>query len=131
MGSADRSARARGHVCEAQHGANTFHPNDSIPKTDPPENLRRVSEVPPLCQTPENLQWILRLLGDSYAAAGPHLHSIIDEDHRLDATGVVAKMGAIRVMTLATTTARGDPRVGPADELLHRGLLHFGSRIPG
>lgn len=78
-------------------------------------------------ENPEDLERLQRLLDDSYAAAGPHLRSVITEERRLDAAGVVAEMGAMRVMALATTTARGEPRVGPVDGLFYRGRLHFGS----
>ncbi|MGW0735710.1 pyridoxamine 5'-phosphate oxidase family protein [Streptomyces sp. NPDC002851] len=78
-------------------------------------------------ETPEDLQRLQRLLDASYAAAGPHLRSIVTEDRRLDAAGVVTELGAMRVMALATTTARGEPRVGPVDGLFYRGHLHFGS----
>lgn len=33
----------------------------------------------------------------------------------------------MRVMALATTTARGEPRVGPVDGLFYRGRVYFGS----
>ena len=78
-------------------------------------------------ETPEDLDWLQCLLDDSYAAAGPHLRSIVGQERRLDAAGVVAELGAMRVMVLATTTARGEPRAGPVDGLFHRGRFHFGS----
>ncbi len=78
-------------------------------------------------ESPEDLAWLQRLLDDSYAAAGPHLRSVVTEERRLDAAGVVAEMGALRVMAPATTTAGGEPRVGPVDGLFYRGRLHFGS----
>lgn len=71
--------------------------------------------------------WLQELLDESYAAAGAHLRSVVTPERRLDAAGVVAELGAMRVMALATTTARGEPRVGPVDGLFHRGRLHFGS----
>ncbi|MGG7573545.1 pyridoxamine 5'-phosphate oxidase family protein [Streptomyces sirii] len=78
-------------------------------------------------ESPGDLAWLQRLLDDSYAAAGRHLRSVVTEERRLDAAGVVAEMGAMRVMALATTTAGGEPRVGPVDGLFYRGRLHFGS----
>ncbi|GAA1344545.1 pyridoxamine 5'-phosphate oxidase family protein [Saccharothrix algeriensis] len=78
-------------------------------------------------ETPEDLAWLQRLLDDSYAAAGRHLRSVVTEERRLDAAGVVAELGAMRVMALATATAAGEPRVGPVDGLFYRGRLHFGS----
>ncbi len=68
-----------------------------------------------------------RLLDDSYATAGPHLRSIIDEDRRLDAAGVVARLRGVSTMALATVTAHGEPRVGPVDGLFLRGHFLFGS----
>ncbi|MGW3566379.1 pyridoxamine 5'-phosphate oxidase family protein [Streptomyces sp. NPDC000941] len=76
---------------------------------------------------PEDLERLQRLLDDSYVLAGAHLRSIITPERRLDAAGVVAEMGAMRVMALATVTARGEPRVGPVDGLFYQGRLHFGS----
>ncbi|WP_246096050.1 hypothetical protein [Streptomyces botrytidirepellens] len=54
-------------------------------------------------ESPEDLERLQHLLDDSYAAAGPHLRSIITAGRRLDAAGVVTEMGAMRVMALATT----------------------------
>lgn len=78
-------------------------------------------------EIPEDLARLQRLLDDSYASAGAHLRSVITPERRLDAAGVVAEMGAMRVMALATVTATGEPRVGPVDGLFYRGRLHFGS----
>ncbi|MEU4800833.1 pyridoxamine 5'-phosphate oxidase family protein [Actinosynnema sp. NPDC023587] len=78
-------------------------------------------------ETAEDLKWLQRLLDDSYAVAGSHLRSVVTPERRLDAAGVVAELGAMRVMVLATTTAAGEPRVSPVDGLFHRGRLHFGS----
>ncbi|MEV0679888.1 pyridoxamine 5'-phosphate oxidase family protein [Actinosynnema sp. NPDC050436] len=78
-------------------------------------------------ETSDDLEWLQRLLDDSYAVAGPHLRSVVTPERRVDAAGVVAELGAMRVMALATTTAAGEPRVGPVDGLFFRGRLHFGS----
>ncbi|CCH28014.1 pyridoxamine 5'-phosphate oxidase family protein [Actinosynnema sp. NPDC047251] len=78
-------------------------------------------------ETAEDLKWLQRLLDDSYAVAGRHLRSVVTPERRLGAAGVVAELGAMRVMALATTTAAGEPRVGPVDGLFFRGRLHFGS----
>ncbi|MFI0220649.1 pyridoxamine 5'-phosphate oxidase family protein [Streptomyces lydicus] len=78
-------------------------------------------------ETPEDLERLQHLIDHSYASAGAHLRSIVTAERRLDAAGVVAELGSMRVMALATTTARGEPRVGPVDGLFYRGRLHFGS----
>ncbi|MCT2593588.1 pyridoxamine 5'-phosphate oxidase family protein [Streptomyces sp. N2-109] len=76
-------------------------------------------------ETPEDLDRLQRLLDDSYAAAGTYLRSVLAKERRLDAAGVVAELGAVHVMALATTTAGGEPRVGPTDGLFYRGRLYF------
>ncbi|MGW7557245.1 pyridoxamine 5'-phosphate oxidase family protein [Streptomyces rimosus] len=59
-------------------------------------------------ETPEDMKRLQRLLDDSYAAAGPYLRSVIAAERRLDAEGVVAEVGTLRVMALATTTSDGE-----------------------
>ncbi|MFI9228831.1 pyridoxamine 5'-phosphate oxidase family protein [Streptomyces rimosus] len=80
-------------------------------------------------ETPEDMKRLQRLLDDSYAAAGPYLRSVIAAERRLDAEGVVAEMGTLRVMALATTTSGGEPRIGPVDGLFYRGRLYFYSGV--
>ncbi len=75
----------------------------------------------------EDLELLQRVLDQSYASAGAHLRTIVTVERRLDAAGVVAEMGSMRVMALATTTAQGEPRVRPVDGLFYRGHVLFGS----
>ncbi|GAA2932508.1 hypothetical protein GCM10020221_30350 [Streptomyces thioluteus] len=78
-------------------------------------------------ETPDDMTALQRLLDDSYATAGPHLRSVVDEDRRLDAAGVVARLRGIPMMALATVTATGEPRVGVVDGHFFRARLYFGS----
>ncbi|KNB52479.1 pyridoxamine 5'-phosphate oxidase family protein [Streptomyces caatingaensis] len=78
-------------------------------------------------ETPDDLTALQRLLDDSHAAAGPHLRSVLDEERRLDAAGVVARLPGISMMALATVTAVGEPRVGVVDGHFFRGRFYFGS----
>ncbi len=78
-------------------------------------------------ETPEELTALQRLLDDSFAASGHHLRSIIREDRRLDAAGVVERLRAVSTMALATVTARGEPRVAPVDAIFYRGHFVFGT----
>ncbi|MBH1934841.1 pyridoxamine 5'-phosphate oxidase family protein [Streptomyces sp. AV19] len=78
-------------------------------------------------ETPDDMTALQRLLDASHAMAGPHLRSVLDEDRRLDATGVVARLRGIPMMALATATAAGEPRVGVVDGHFYRGRLYFGS----
>jgi len=78
-------------------------------------------------ETPEELTTLQRLLDDSYAAAGPYLRSVLNEERRLDAAGVVARLQGVCTMALATVTAHGEPRVSPVDGLFFHGSFVFGS----
>lgn len=78
-------------------------------------------------ETQADLEELQRLLDTSYATAGPHLRSVITPERRLDAAGVVAQTGGIKVLHLATVTARHEPRVSPVDALFYRGRFYFGS----
>lgn len=78
-------------------------------------------------ETQADLDELQHLLDTSYATAGPHLLSVITPERRLDAAGVVARTGGIKVLHLATVTARHEPRVSPVDALFYRGHFYFGS----
>jgi uncharacterized pyridoxamine 5'-phosphate oxidase family protein len=78
-------------------------------------------------ETPEDLAWLQQLLDDSYARAGEHLLSIHTPELRLDAARLAAMLTGVRVLSLATVTAKGEPRVGPVDGIFYRGRWHFGS----
>ncbi|MEU7044680.1 pyridoxamine 5'-phosphate oxidase family protein [Streptomyces varsoviensis] len=78
-------------------------------------------------ETPEELTALQRLLDDTFAASGQHLRSIITEERRLDAAGVVDRLRGVSTMALATVTARGEPRVAPVDAIFYRGRFLFGT----
>ncbi|MEV0276641.1 pyridoxamine 5'-phosphate oxidase family protein [Streptomyces sp. NPDC050610] len=78
-------------------------------------------------ETPEELTALQRLLDDSYAASGRYLRSVIGEERRLGAEGVVDRLRGVSTMALATVTARGEPRVAPVDAIFHRGHFVFGT----
>jgi len=78
-------------------------------------------------ETPHDLRDLQRLLDDSHGAAGPHLRSIVDDEHRLGASELVAVLTGINVLDVATVTAGGEPRMAPVDGVFHRGRWHFGS----
>lgn len=67
------------------------------------------------------------LLDRSIASAGPHLASIFTEERRLTAVQVVERLPGMRLLTLATVTATGEPRTAPVDGLFYRGRFWFGS----
>jgi Pyridoxamine 5'-phosphate oxidase len=78
-------------------------------------------------ETPEDLARLQELLDSSFAQAGPHLLRIITPERRLTAAEVAERLTGMRLLALATSTARGRPIVGPVDGVFYRGAFHFGS----
>jgi len=78
-------------------------------------------------ETAEDMTALVELLDRSFAAAGPHLLSIITPARRVPAGELVELLGGMRLLALATVTADGRPIVGPVDGIFHRGAFHFGS----
>ena len=78
-------------------------------------------------ETPEDLAALQQLLDDSHAAAGRHLRSIFDDEHRIPAAELPDLLPGVQVLSLATVTAKGEPRVAPVDGLFFRGHFWFGS----
>jgi general stress protein 26 len=80
-------------------------------------------------ETLEDLAELQELLDRSFANAGSHLLSIFDPARRLDAQQLSQTLTGMRLLTLATVTTKGEPRVGPVDWHFHRGRFYFGSSL--
>lgn len=78
-------------------------------------------------ETDQDMQALRDVLERSYAGAGPHLRSIHTDNWRLSAEQVVEKLTGMRVLALATVSAKGEPITGPVDGLFYRGRFWFGS----
>jgi pyridoxamine 5'-phosphate oxidase-like protein len=78
-------------------------------------------------ETAVDLRELQRLIDDSYASAGSHLLSIHSPKRRVKAKALAPYLTGVRVLNLATVTARGEPLVGPVDGLFYRGRFWFGS----
>jgi nitroimidazol reductase NimA-like FMN-containing flavoprotein (pyridoxamine 5'-phosphate oxidase superfamily) len=78
-------------------------------------------------ETAEDLEELQHLLDDSYAKAGGHLLSIHTPDRRLSAERISEILTGVRILGLATVTAKGEPLVGPVDGLFYRGRFWFSS----
>ncbi len=71
-------------------------------------------------ETEAELEAMQRLLDASREHASGHLRRIISPDHTLSARDIAALMTGMRVLTLATVTAGGEPRISAMDgHLLH------------
>jgi Pyridoxamine 5'-phosphate oxidase len=78
-------------------------------------------------ETAEDLDVLQQLLDRSFAAAGPHLLSIITPERRVGVSELVARLTGMTLLVLATVTADGRPICGPVDGIFYRGSFHFGS----
>lgn len=76
-------------------------------------------------ETGAEVEALQRLLDASYAGATQHLRGIVDDDHRLSARDLVARLTGMRVLTLATTTASGEPRISAVDGHFLHGSWSF------
>jgi nitroimidazol reductase NimA-like FMN-containing flavoprotein (pyridoxamine 5'-phosphate oxidase superfamily) len=69
-----------------------------------------------------DLQWLQGLLDASIEQAGPFLRSSMGLDERsLTPRQVVRHLDGVRTVSLATVTARGEPRVAPVVAIFLRG----------
>jgi len=66
-------------------------------------------------ETADELRVLQDLLDTSHAHASEHLRSIVDDDRTLRAREIADLMTGMRVLSLATVTARGEPRVSAVD----------------
>lgn len=66
-------------------------------------------------ETPAEIAALQDLLDRSHAAATDHLRDIIQGDRRLSAEDLVALLTGMRVLSLATVTAQGHPRISAVD----------------
>ena len=66
-------------------------------------------------ETPDEIARLQDLLDRSHAQATEHLRAIIHGDRVLSADDLVALLTGMRVLSLATVTAEGHPRVSAVD----------------
>ena len=78
-------------------------------------------------ETAADLVELQDLLDQSHAGAGEHLRGIITDERRMAAAEMAEALTGMRLLSLATVTRRGEPRVGPVDAFFYRGRFWFGS----
>jgi general stress protein 26 len=81
----------------------------------------------PLYETPADIRRLQALLDESHASMGEHMRSILTSERRMTAEEVVETLTGMRLLSLATVTATGEPRVGAVDGHFYRGQFWFGS----
>jgi general stress protein 26 len=78
-----------------------------------------------MLETPEELAGLQSLLDASHARSTEHLRGIIHGDRVLTAAQVAALLSGMKVVSVATVTARGEPRISAMDGHFLHGTWTF------
>ncbi|MTE24143.1 pyridoxamine 5'-phosphate oxidase family protein [Microbacterium sp. ZXX196] len=78
-------------------------------------------------ETDEEIAALDALLAASHEGATRHLTDIVSGDHRWGARQLLARLDGMRVLSLATVTAGGAPRVSAVDGHFLHGAWTFGT----
>jgi general stress protein 26 len=76
-------------------------------------------------ETPEEVDRLQQLLDASHARSTDHLRAIIRDERVLSARDLVALLTGMKVITLATVTAHGEPRISAVDGHFLHGTWSF------
>lgn len=86
-----------------------------------------VTSVAQMNETTEEIAALQDLMDASRAGSTSHLQEIISGERLLTAEQVVGTLQGMRVLSLATVTARGEPRVSAVDGHFLHGRWTFGT----
>ena len=75
-------------------------------------------------ETDEEVAALQALLDRSHAGSTDHLKAIIHDDRMLRATDLVSLLTGMKVLSLATVTAAGEPRISAVDGHFLHGTCH-------
>lgn len=78
-------------------------------------------------ETPDEMAALQALVDESHGRSSAHLRSIIAGDARLDAGQITRALTGMKVLSLATVTARGEPRISAVDGHFLHGRWTFGT----
>jgi general stress protein 26 len=78
-----------------------------------------------MLETPEELAHLQSLLDTSHARATEHLRDIIHGDRTLSAAQIAALLPGMKVISVATVTAHGEPRISAMDGHFLHGTWTF------
>ena len=78
-----------------------------------------------MLETDAEITALQDLLDRSHASSTEHLRGIIREERRLTAADLVALLTGMRVLSVATVTAKGDPRISAVDGHFLHGTWSF------
>ena len=78
-----------------------------------------------MLETTEELSRLQELLDSSHSRSTDHLRSIINDDRTLTAGDLAALLTGMKVLSVATVTARGEPRISALDGHFLHGTWTF------
>jgi general stress protein 26 len=78
-----------------------------------------------MLETPEELGRLQDLLDTSHARSTEHLRGIINDDRTLTAAQIAALLTGMKVISVATVTAHGEPRISAMDGHFLHGTWTF------
>jgi len=78
-------------------------------------------------ETPEELEQLQALLDASLSRSTSHLRSIINTERTLTAEQLTRVLTGMQTLSIATVTARGEPRISAVDGHFLHGKWHFGT----
>lgn len=78
-------------------------------------------------ETQAEIDGLQALMDASYARGSAHLREIIRGESRLDAKQLVGELVGMKVLSLATVTATGEPRISAVDGHFLHGCWTFGT----
>jgi hypothetical protein len=81
--------------------------------------------MPGMYETDEEVAALQALLDRSHAGSTDHLKAIIHDDRMLRATDLVALLTGMKVLSVATVTAAGEPRISALDGHFLHGTWSF------
>ena len=93
--------------------------------SSPRDDGEAVGEAGRMFETADEVASLELLLDGSFAGAGEHLSGIISPQRRLSARDLCRYLVGVRHFTVATTTARGEPRCSAVDGLFLHGRFWF------
>ena len=78
-----------------------------------------------MLETPDDLARLQSLLDASHARSTEHLRGIINDDRTLTAAQIAALLPGMKVISVATVTAQGEPRISAMDGHFLHGTWTF------
>jgi len=78
-----------------------------------------------MLETPDDLARLQELLDASHARSTEHLRSIINDGRTLSAAQIAGLLTGMKVITVATVTAHGEPRISAMDGHFLHGTWTF------